>query len=47
MTAALAIPHFSFCDEINVTRLIDVRNRLKPLAMVSYNIMLGVIDFNH
>lgn len=32
MAQSLAIPHFGYCDEINVTRLIELRPILKPLA---------------
>ncbi|KAH7985446.1 hypothetical protein HPB52_025629 [Rhipicephalus sanguineus] len=32
MAQSLAIPHFGYCDEINVTRLVELRPVLKPLA---------------
>uniref|UniRef100_A0A131XF26 Dihydrolipoamide acetyltransferase component of pyruvate dehydrogenase complex n=1 Tax=Hyalomma excavatum TaxID=257692 RepID=A0A131XF26_9ACAR len=32
MAQSLAIPHFGYCDEINVTRLVELRPILKPLA---------------
>ncbi|XP_050101080.1 lipoamide acyltransferase component of branched-chain alpha-keto acid dehydrogenase complex, mitochondrial [Anopheles aquasalis] len=32
MTEALKIPHFAYCDEIDVTRLVSVRDQLKEEA---------------
>uniref|UniRef100_A0A8D0LB85 Dihydrolipoamide acetyltransferase component of pyruvate dehydrogenase complex n=1 Tax=Sphenodon punctatus TaxID=8508 RepID=A0A8D0LB85_SPHPU len=32
MTAALKIPHFGYCDEIDLTQLIQLREELKPTA---------------
>ncbi|XP_049549008.1 lipoamide acyltransferase component of branched-chain alpha-keto acid dehydrogenase complex, mitochondrial [Anopheles darlingi] len=32
MTEALKIPHFAYCDEIDVTKLVSVRNQLKEEA---------------
>ncbi|XP_034293229.1 lipoamide acyltransferase component of branched-chain alpha-keto acid dehydrogenase complex, mitochondrial [Pantherophis guttatus] len=32
MNAALKIPHFGYCDEVDLTRLIQLREDLKPLA---------------
>uniref|UniRef100_A0A667YPF5 Dihydrolipoamide acetyltransferase component of pyruvate dehydrogenase complex n=1 Tax=Myripristis murdjan TaxID=586833 RepID=A0A667YPF5_9TELE len=32
MTAALKIPHFGYCDEVDVTRLVALRAELKPVA---------------
>ena len=33
MTEALTIPHFGYCDEVDIGRLVEVRSRLKaPLA---------------
>ncbi|XP_037288427.2 dihydrolipoamide branched chain transacylase E2 [Rhipicephalus microplus] len=32
MAQSLAIPHFGYCDEIDVTRLVELRPILKPLA---------------
>ncbi|XP_042317630.1 lipoamide acyltransferase component of branched-chain alpha-keto acid dehydrogenase complex, mitochondrial [Sceloporus undulatus] len=32
MTAALKIPHFGYCDEVNLTQLIQLREELKPVA---------------
>lgn len=32
MSAALKIPHFGYCDEIDLTRLIQLREELKSLA---------------
>ncbi|XP_066538158.1 lipoamide acyltransferase component of branched-chain alpha-keto acid dehydrogenase complex, mitochondrial-like [Hoplias malabaricus] len=32
MTAALKIPHFGFCDEVDLTQLVRLRSELKSLA---------------
>lgn len=32
MTAANQIPHFGYCDEIVVDRLVDLRSQLKQMA---------------
>ncbi|XP_062437863.1 lipoamide acyltransferase component of branched-chain alpha-keto acid dehydrogenase complex, mitochondrial [Rhea pennata] len=32
MNAALKIPHFGYCDEIDLTQLVQLREELKPLA---------------
>ncbi|XP_069497686.1 lipoamide acyltransferase component of branched-chain alpha-keto acid dehydrogenase complex, mitochondrial [Ambystoma mexicanum] len=32
MSAALKIPHFGYCDEIDLTRLVQLRKELKPVA---------------
>ncbi|XP_068878670.1 lipoamide acyltransferase component of branched-chain alpha-keto acid dehydrogenase complex, mitochondrial isoform X1 [Aphelocoma coerulescens] len=32
MSAALKIPHFGYCDEIDLTQLVQLREELKPLA---------------
>ncbi len=32
MTAALKIPHFGYCDEVDLSRLVSLRAELKPLA---------------
>ncbi|XP_044528086.1 lipoamide acyltransferase component of branched-chain alpha-keto acid dehydrogenase complex, mitochondrial [Gracilinanus agilis] len=33
MTMAMKIPHFGYCDEVNVTELVKLREQLKPLAL--------------
>lgn len=32
MNTALKIPHFGYCDEVDLTRLIQLREDLKPFA---------------
>uniref|UniRef100_A0A8C7XF31 Dihydrolipoamide acetyltransferase component of pyruvate dehydrogenase complex n=1 Tax=Oryzias sinensis TaxID=183150 RepID=A0A8C7XF31_9TELE len=32
MTAALKIPHFGYCDEVDLSRLVALRTELKPIA---------------
>ncbi|KAM4721824.1 lipoamide acyltransferase component of branched-chain alpha-keto acid dehydrogenase complex, mitochondrial [Rhinophrynus dorsalis] len=32
MSAALKIPHFGYCDEIDMSRLVQLREELKPMA---------------
>nr|XP_060629989.1 lipoamide acyltransferase component of branched-chain alpha-keto acid dehydrogenase complex, mitochondrial [Anolis sagrei ordinatus] len=32
MTAALKIPHFGYCDEVNLSQLVRLREELKPVA---------------
>ncbi|XP_063796142.1 lipoamide acyltransferase component of branched-chain alpha-keto acid dehydrogenase complex, mitochondrial [Pseudophryne corroboree] len=32
MSAALQIPHFGYCDEVDITRLVQLREDLKPVA---------------
>ncbi|XP_046405471.1 lipoamide acyltransferase component of branched-chain alpha-keto acid dehydrogenase complex, mitochondrial [Ischnura elegans] len=44
MSAALKIPHFVYSDEINVSRLIEVRSKLQPLAK-SQGVKLTFLPF--
>lgn len=32
MTAAMKIPHFGYCDQVDLSRLVAVRSELQPLA---------------
>lgn len=32
MTAALKTPHFGYCDEVDLSRLVALRKDLKPVA---------------
>lgn len=32
MTAAMKIPHFGYCDQVDLSRLVTLRTELKPLA---------------
>uniref|UniRef100_A0A8B9CBF7 Dihydrolipoamide acetyltransferase component of pyruvate dehydrogenase complex n=1 Tax=Anser brachyrhynchus TaxID=132585 RepID=A0A8B9CBF7_9AVES len=34
MSAALKIPHFGYCDEIDLTQLVQLREEMKPLAQI-------------
>ncbi|OXB81506.1 UNVERIFIED_CONTAM: hypothetical protein H355_004412, partial [Colinus virginianus] len=44
MSAALKIPHFGYCDEIDLTHLVQLREELKPLAQ-SRGIKLSFMPF--
>ena len=44
MTEALAIPHFGYCDEIDIGRLVEVRKRLKS-SVTQKGIKLSYMPF--
>ncbi|XP_048670570.1 lipoamide acyltransferase component of branched-chain alpha-keto acid dehydrogenase complex, mitochondrial isoform X2 [Marmota marmota marmota] len=44
MSAALKIPHFGYCDEVDVTELVKLREELKPIA-ASRGIKLSFMPF--
>lgn len=44
MTQSLSIPHFGYCDEIDVTRLVELRPILKAMAE-SYGVRLTYMPF--
>ena len=44
MTAACQIPHFGYCDEIDVTDLKALREQMKPIA-ASMNVKLSFLPF--
>lgn len=44
MSAALKIPHFGYCDEIDLTHLVQLREELKPLAQ-SRGVKLSFMPF--
>jgi len=42
MTAALAVPHFGYCDEVDVTRLQELRQVMKAVA-AEHNVTLSLL----
>lgn len=44
MTAAASVPHFGFCEEFIVDKVIEMRNSLKPVAAAK-NIKLTYLPF--
>ncbi|KAM9761905.1 lipoamide acyltransferase component of branched-chain alpha-keto acid dehydrogenase complex, mitochondrial [Menidia menidia] len=44
MTAALKIPHFGYCDEVDLSRLVALRAELQPLAQ-SRGVKLSYMPF--
>jgi len=45
MSEALQIPHFGYCDEIDVGKLVALRNELKEAVMQRSNVKLSYMPF--
>lgn len=44
MSVALKIPHFGYCDDVDLTELVKLREELKPIAS-SRGIKLSFMPF--